>query len=105
MTDKEVMQMALDWVEMTHPVWNAKYSGIELKRMSILHQDTVSKIKEALWQSNFSGNSGTLAQPEKEWIGLTDEEIREGNRQSWVTIQGWESAVWWAEEKLKEKNT
>ena len=40
----------------------------------------------------------------KEWQGLTDEEIREGNRESWVTTQAWESAVWWAEAKLKEKN-
>ncbi len=41
----------------------------------------------------------------KEWQGLTEEEIREGNRESWVTTQAWESAVWWAEAKLKEKNT
>ena len=41
----------------------------------------------------------------KEWQGLTDEEIREGNKDSWVTRQAWESAAWWAEEKLKEKNT
>ena len=41
----------------------------------------------------------------KEWVGLTDEEIREGNKDSWVTRQAWESAAWWAEEKLKEKNT
>jgi len=41
----------------------------------------------------------------KEWVGLTDEEIREGNKDSWVTRQAWESAAWWAEAKLKEKNT
>ena len=40
----------------------------------------------------------------KEWVGLTDAEIDEGNKQSWVTKQAWESAVWWASEKLKEKN-
>lgn len=40
-----------------------------------------------------------------EWVGLTDEEIREGNKDSWVTRQAWESAAWWAEAKLKEKNT
>lgn len=45
------------------------------------------------------------AQPESEWQGLTEEEIREGNKESWVTTQAWESAVWWAEAKLKEKNT
>jgi hypothetical protein len=38
------------------------------------------------------------------WVGLTDEEIDKGNKQSWITKQAWESAVWWAETKLKEKN-
>jgi len=39
------------------------------------------------------------------WVGLTDEEIAQGCKESWVTEQAWQSAVWWAEEKLKEKNT
>jgi len=39
------------------------------------------------------------------WVGLTDEEIAQGNKESWVTEQAWQSAVWWAEAKLKEKNT
>ena len=42
--------------------------------------------------------------PQREWQGLTDEEIDEGQRQSWVEKQAFESAVWWAEAKLKEKN-
>ena len=42
--------------------------------------------------------------PKREWQGLTDEEIDEGQRQSWVDKQAFESAVWWAEAKLKEKN-
>ena len=42
--------------------------------------------------------------PKREWQGLTDEEIDEGQRQSWVEKQAFESAVWWAEAKLKEKN-
>ena len=45
------------------------------------------------------------APPQREWQGLTDEEIEQGNKESWVAKQAWESAVWWAEEKLKEKNT
>ena len=44
------------------------------------------------------------APPQRPWVGLTDEEIDEGNKQSWVTKQAWESAVWWASEMLKEKN-
>ena len=43
--------------------------------------------------------------PAKQWVGLTDEEISQGLKESWVTEQAWQSAVWWAEAKLKEKNT
>ena len=39
------------------------------------------------------------------WQGLTDEEIAEGIINSWVIGQAFESAVWWAEAKLKEKNS
>ena len=38
------------------------------------------------------------------WVGLTDEEIEQGLKESWVTEQAWQSAVWWAEAKLKDKN-
>ena len=46
----------------------------------------------------------TTPQPQREWVGLTDEEIAEGIKQSWVTEQAFQSAAWWAEERLKEKN-
>jgi hypothetical protein len=45
------------------------------------------------------------APPRRTWVGLTDEEIAQGCKESWVTEQAWQSAVWWAEAKLKEKNT
>ena len=47
----------------------------------------------------------THPQPKREWVGLTDEEIDQGQKESWVTKQAWESAVWWAEAKLRERNT
>lgn len=45
------------------------------------------------------------APPRREWVGLTDEEIEQGCKESWVTEQAFQSAVWWAEAKLKDKNT
>jgi len=42
---------------------------------------------------------------QRTWVGLTDEEIAQGCKESWVTEQAWQSAVWWAEDKLKERNT
>jgi hypothetical protein len=44
-------------------------------------------------------------QAQRTWVGLTDEEIAQGCKESWVTEQAWQSAVWWAEAKLKELNT
>ena len=41
---------------------------------------------------------------QREWVGLTEEEIEQGCKESWVTEQAFQSAVWWAEAKLKEKN-
>ena len=46
----------------------------------------------------------TSPQAQRTWVGLTDEEIAQGCKESWVTEQAWQSAVWWAEAKLKEKN-
>ena len=43
--------------------------------------------------------------PQRPWVGLTDEEIAQGCKESWVTEQAWQSAVWWAEAKLKDLNT
>ena len=42
--------------------------------------------------------------PPKIWQGLTGEDIAEGAKQSWIDKQAFESAVWWAEEKLRDKN-
>ena len=43
--------------------------------------------------------------PMREWVGLTVADIKQGFQESWVTEQAWQSAVWWAEQKLKELNT
>ena len=47
----------------------------------------------------------TLPAAHRPWVGLTDEEIEQGCKESWVTEQAFQSAVWWAEAKLKERNT
>ena len=45
------------------------------------------------------------APPSKPWVSLTDEDIKEGAKYSWVDYQAFQSVAWWADEKLKEKNT
>lgn len=54
-------------------------------------------------QCHNCGQNYTTSQ--RTWVGLTDDEIEEGIKQSWVTEQAFQSAAWWAEAKLKEKNT
>ena len=84
-TEREALKLALEALE--------EYADHEGKTRAA--DEAITAIKEALAQP---------AQAQRPWVGLTDEEIDEGNKQSWVTKQAWESAVWWASEKLKEKN-
>jgi hypothetical protein len=46
-----------------------------------------------------------LAQPERPWVGLTEEEIHASKPPISNDAVVWELAVEWAEAKLKEKNT
>lgn len=87
MTDRELLQQVLD-------AWQDHWVN-----------DNQSALLETI-RANCAKEIYNCARcSEREWQGLTEEEIREGNRESWVTTQAWQSAVWWAEEKLKEKNT
>ena len=76
MTDKEVMQQALDALE--KGAWD-----------TLRGRNAAEALRTA------------IAQPEKEWVGLTDAEAMEIEDKSpdirWAIIQ--------AEAKLKEKNT
>lgn len=63
------------------------------------HADNLEDIRKMM-EEWLSANT-----PQRTWQGLTDEEIAQGCKESWVTEQAWQSAVWWAEAKLKEKNT
>ena len=84
MTDKELLQQALDALI---SVWNMDKTTKQV--------ETIQAIK------------ARLAHPKKEWVGLTDEEILEEYRQSYGD-DGNLTDVYFAraiEAKLKEKNT
>lgn len=93
MTDKEAMQMALETAEQIASAdyrhWGELASLGEFERWA---RSRANHIAEAL--------RARLAQPEKEWVGLTDAEAMEIEDKSpdirWAIIQ--------AEAKLKEKN-
>jgi DNA-directed RNA polymerase specialized sigma24 family protein len=132
MTDRELMQMALDAMEDLHRTGDTQVFDLchapelipalraRLAQPEPEHRNVV--IAGDLWRVEFlpdndanvrllRANYTALPQRQqrtytlRKWQGLTDEEIEEGQKQSWVDKQAFESAVWWAEEKLKEKNT
>ncbi len=70
------------------PRWDSKSAGEYERRMKAEKED-----------------DDDIQDYKKPWVGLTEEEIEQGCKESWVTLQAWQSAVWWAEAKLKEKNT
>ena len=96
---------------------------------TMLTRDTLAALRQALEQNQFDPDWDVMAvmvkeqqrmakrieeleaatplytePPKREWVGLTDEEIQQGLKETWVTEQAWQSAVWWAEQKLKELN-
>ncbi len=92
------------------------YSGcFDVDPINKQTEEAIAAIKEALAQrteQNFCSRCGkrtkdihTCTPPHCTFVGLTDDEIAQGCKESWVTEQAFQSAVWWAEEKLKEKNT
>ena len=100
MTDQEKMERELEWLigsewhDRNCPQYPAVLDDPKKYAPCICGYDkAIATLRQA------------LEQPKREWVGLTDEEIAEGAKQSWVHKQAFESAVWWAEEKLKEKNT
>lgn len=78
------------------------------KEMKLLHERMKKEDPRLLVLMEKCFDAGVLSEKERAqrtWVGLTDEEIEQGCRESWVTEQAWQAAVWWAEAKLKEKNT
>ena len=85
MTDRELMQMALRALK------NA-YSFIPMKMME-RHLQAETALRDR------------LAQPDREWVGLTDEEVAKYSIELWPSESTFENGAKWAEAKLKEKNT
>ena len=91
-SDRELMQIALDVMEAAIKAGDWEVDGA-------CDPDWVLNALRA-----------RLAQPEREWQGLTDDEVDEAEKEFgvWrgrVAKQSFESGAWWANEKLLEKNT
>ena len=91
MTQDEIVAMARDTANHgTHANGEVIYT-FYLEQLEAFTNLVAAKEREALAQ--------------RTWVALTDEEIAQGCKESWVAEQAWQSAVWWAEDKLKERNT
>ena len=69
-----------------------------------IEQEPVAKYSDIVSDGGLDPRNKFDIPPQRTWVGLTDEEIAQGCKESWVTEQAWQSAVWWAEAKLKDKN-
>ena len=84
------------WYNSIHNFWQTDYEGEGgITRPMYFHEGDLWHPIPPLYTTP----------PQRTWVGLTDEDIAQGCKESWVTEQAWQSAVWWAEAKLKEKNT
>jgi hypothetical protein len=126
---REAMQLALEALEsdpISHAGIVSRKQAITALRQALETEPEALRLADALddefLQGRISNHNGRKAAVElrrlhevnqtyhekvilkREWVGLTDEEIAQGLKESWVTEQAWQSAVWWAEAKLKEKN-
>lgn len=115
MTKDEAMQMALNVLSAsrTYPVSTKK--AIEALTEALAQPDPEQK-----WIDTNNTTCAILRQlhdaialsslpPKREWVGLTDEEVDEAEKEFnvWrgrVAKQSFESGAWWANEKLLEKN-
>ena len=115
MTDRELMQMALDALEhlQTDIEWQYKSPTRAMlrkvekslrARLAQPEQEPVAKYSDIISDGGLDPrNKFDTAPPQREWQGLTDEEIRnEANHH--VFDESFFSGAVWARGKIKEKN-
>ena len=95
-TDEKINSLQVDSIQRL--VDRARHAHMTDIKLRINGQD---EWHQADWLKHLTRSTP----PQRTWVGLTDDEIAQGWKESWVTEQAWQSAVWWAEDKLKEKNT
>jgi len=117
-TKDEALKLALEALVFNNKEWKSLADSGDAGFWSAEEQDhykqteeAIKALEEALSKQEqgvpvgVGGYLTTTTPQQRTWVGLTDDEIEQGIKESWVTEQAFQSAVWWAEAKLKEKNT
>jgi hypothetical protein len=101
MTDKELLQQALDALKMSYEL---QYNGLINFEEYKLISDADILIRLII---TIEAIKARLAKPEKEWVGLTDEEVKILTTQNRTDFSRppYEEFYRAIEAKLKEKNT
>jgi len=109
------LRAAIEQGEKQEPLgyWNAVQGWVELpdepQPVAWVYPEALEAFRQGKpWTAYGSWDNGggriPLYTAPRQWVGLTEEEIEQGKAESWVAEQAFESAVWWADAKLKEKN-
>jgi hypothetical protein len=113
MTDRELMQQALDALQLVTDLTNHDdelYEAIDALRARLAQPEPEPygylqyDIRLDAWVQNRSSNKGVAfytTPPQREWQGLTDEDVKD----IVFVERSWADAVRKVEAKLKEKNT
>ena len=100
----EAMKLALEALENWLEFDPENFGEVDKKAITALQKALANEALDKMAEN--ARELGLDYEPaQRTWVGLTNEEIEQGCKESWVTEQAWQSAVWWAEAKLKEKNT
>jgi len=111
MTKDEALRLALEalgWTDEWRPQGLKEEAITAIKAALEAKDEPFMASYEHKQYGYYKDESGSLKLgdiPQRTWVGLTDDEIEQGCKESWVTEQAFQSAAWWAEAKLKEKNT
>ena len=109
MTDRELMQQALDALEEINKLSvgeNAICLPAEIDTaMDALRERLAQPVQEPVaWEQLHEHMAGPFYKAPRPWVGLTDEEIKIAAEKS-VRYSAFHHGVFFAEAKLKEKNS
>jgi hypothetical protein len=101
MTDRELMQQALDALDSDNPDIQLRTAIALRERLAQPEQEPVAKYSDIVSDGGLDPRNKFDDPPQRPWVGLTDEELSELSASGLALWELWRAI----EAKLKEKNT